>query len=185
MKTDIELIQSFQGGNFDAFGVIYERYIDKIFVYILRKVGEREQAEDICSQVWMRALRDLEKSEKGQDFYFQAWIYRIAHNSVIDWYRTCKESVSEEILESIPISEDIAGSIDTQDTLIRVEKYLENCKESEKNILLLRLWDEMSYKEIAEFVGKSEAACKQVVKRGIEKLKANIVYMLIFFVCIL
>jgi len=185
MRTDIILVQKFQRGNFAAFWELYERYLDKIYVYIARRVSAREQAEDICSQVWMKALRDLETSQKEEDFLFQPWIYRIAHNAVIDWYRTRKEEVSDEVLECIPYHNDIEKELQDCDALERVLEFMDGLKDTEKNILFLRLWDEMSYKEIAEFVWKSEAACKQVVKRGIEKLRANIFYTCFFLATII
>lgn len=181
MKTDIALIQGFQSGNFDDFGLLYERYLDKIFVYILRKVGDREQAEDICSHVWMKAMRDMMKTDKDEDFLFKSWIYRIAHNMIVDYFRVKKEIISDDILETHAIDTDIAWEIDNADTLQRVEWYLQGCKESEKNILLFRLWDEMSYAEIASLVWKSEDACKQVVKRWLEKIRANVVYVFLLF----
>lgn len=181
MKTDLQLVHDFQSGNFDDFWLLYERYLDKIFVYIFRKIGDRSEAEDICSQVWMKVLRDLQKWKKDDDFQFQSWIYRIAHNAVVDYYRTRKETVSEEILEFVALSDDITKSIAQGDILEQVEKYMSEMKESEKNILFLRLWDEMSYSEIAEFIWKSEAACKQIVKRWLEKLRANIHYIFLIF----
>ena len=108
MKTDIVLIQGFQSGNFDDFGVLYERYLDMIFVYIFRKVGNREQAEDICSQVWIKAMRDIMKTQKDEDFLFKAWIYRIAHNMIVDYFRTKKEIITNDILETHAIDTDIA-----------------------------------------------------------------------------
>ena len=185
MRTDIILVQKFQRWNFDAFWELYERYLDKIYVYIARRVSIREQAEDICSQVWMKALRDLEKSPKDEDFLFQPWIYRIAHNAVIDWYRTKKEEVSDEVLECISFCEDIQKDVWNNDTLERVLKFMKWLKETEQNILFLRLWDEMSYAEIATFSWKSEDACKQVVKRWIEKIKANVYYSLLIIICII
>jgi len=181
MKTDIVLIQGFQSGNFDDFGVLYERYLDMIFVYIFRKIGNREQAEDICSQVWMKAMRDMMKTDKDEDFLFKPWIYRIAHNMIVDYFRAKKETITDDVLETHAIDTDIAWEIDATDTLQRVESYLQGCKESEKNILFLRLWDDMSYKEIAQLVWKSEDACKQVVKRWLEKIRANIVYIFLLF----
>lgn len=108
MKTDIALVQGFQSGNFDDFGLLYERYLEKIFIYIFRKVGNREQAEDICSQVWIKAMRDIMKTQKDEDFLFKAWIYCIAHNMIVDYFRTKKEIITNDILETHTLYSDIA-----------------------------------------------------------------------------
>jgi DNA-directed RNA polymerase specialized sigma24 family protein len=79
----------------------------------------------MCSQVWMKALRNLEASQKDEDFLFQPWIYCIAHNAVIDWYRTKKEEVSDEVLECIPYHKDIEKELQDNDALQRVLEFMQ------------------------------------------------------------
>ncbi len=164
----------FQAGDFDAFGEIYEEYVDQIFAFILRKTSDREIAEDLTSQVWMKAMKGLEKFSDKQGASFKSWIYRIANNSVIDHYRTQKEQLDIDKVDEIGISADLGKCIDDQDKLIEVKAFLGDLKPIEQEIVTLRVWDEMSYREIAEVTGKKEDNCKQIYKRTIEKIQANI-----------
>lgn len=164
--------------------MLYERYIDQIFAYIYRKTSDREVAEDICSQVWIKALKSLEFFGEDENAHFKAWIYRIANNSVIDYYRTRKEKVDiDEIIEP-GIREDFAAQIDAKDKLTEIRKFLDTLSDIQKEIFILRIWDDMSYKHIAKLLGKKEDNCKKIFSRTLEKLKANIYlfFALIFFI---
>ena len=66
----------------------------------------------------------MEKSQKDEDFLFQPWIYRIAHNAIIDWYRAKKEEVSDEVLECIPFCEDIEKQLQNNDALERICEFM-------------------------------------------------------------
>lgn len=150
---DRDYIIRFQQGDFDAFGKLYERYIDKIYSYVVRKVSAPETAEDIVSQVWMKAMSSLEKFDvEAENMSFQAWIYRIAHNSLVDYYRTKKESVDiEEIIEP-GVSEDFIARIDAKDQVKHIVSYIASLGNTEREICVLRLLDDLSYKEIAQLI---------------------------------
>ncbi len=173
-----DYILAFQKGDFDAFGNLYELYIDKIFAFILRKTSEREIAEDLCSQVWMKAMKGLDKFSEQEGASFKSWIYRIAQNTVIDYYRGKKEQVHlDEIVES-GFHEDIASCIDNSDRLDEVQAFLTTLKAFEREIVILRVWDDLSYKEISEITWKKEDNCKQTFKRTLEKIQANVPILL-------
>lgn len=171
---DRKYIERFQAGDYDAFWVLYERYIDQIFAYIYRKTSDRETAEDICSKVWMKVLKSLEFFGDKENANFKAWIYCIANNTVIDYYRTKKEKVDiTEIIEP-GITPNFASQIDAKDRLAEVIKFLDTLWDIEKEIFILRVWDDMSYKHIAKLLTKKEDACKKSFSRTLEKIKANI-----------
>lgn len=125
-------------------------YIDKIFAFILRKTSEREVAEDLCSQVWIKALKGLEKFSEQEAASFKSWMYRIAQNTVIDYYRSKKEEVSIDDVVEITFHEDIAKNIDNKDVLHEVQEFLKTLKPLEREVVILRVWDDLSYKEISE-----------------------------------
>ena len=174
-----EYILAFQNWDFDAFGEIYETYIDQIFVFVLRKTSDREVAEDLTSQVWMKAMKGLSNFSEQEGASFKSWIYRIAHNTVIDHYRVQRQQVDLDAIWEIGISVDIVKCIDDSNKLEEVRQFLWELKPIEKEIVLLRVWDELSYKEIAEITGKKEDNCKQIYKRSLEKIQANIILYLI------
>lgn len=97
---DILLINAYKQGNSSCFGELYDKYGDDIYRFVLRKVGERELAEDLTSGIWIKTLSSIDSYQEQSGATFKSWLYRIAHNSVIDYYRTKKENVDiEEIVE--------------------------------------------------------------------------------------
>lgn len=177
-------IERYLSWDFEAFWEIYEEYIDQIFAFILRKTSDRECAEDLTSQVWIKTMRRLENYEEKEGASFASWLYSIANNTVIDYYRTQKGilDIDEVILRWV--SEDLGQVIDDKEKLREVQDFLKDLKPIEEEVVVLRLWDELSYKEIAEVTGKKEDNCKQIYKRTIEKIQANLIVLclsLIFF----
>ncbi len=172
-----ELIIRFQEGDFEAFGGLYEQYIDAIFAFILRKTSDRQVAEDLTSQVWIKAMKGLETFTKRKWASFKSWIYRIAQNSVIDYYRTKKEQLDLDNITEIGFSDNLANCIDNKDKLREVQTILQGFTPIEREVVILRVWDDLSYKEISKLVGKKEDNCKQIYKRTIEKLQAHILVL--------
>lgn len=181
---DRKYIDRFQAGDFDAFGVLYEKYIDTIFAFVYRKTSDREVAEDITSQVWIKVLKSLEFFGEKENAGFKSWIYCIANNTVIDYYRTKKEYWDIEHIREIWISEAFADEIDDRDRLTDVLEYMNNLKTIEREIVTLRIWDDMSYKEIAKVVWKKPDNCKKILSRALAKIGANVA-MFLFFLLIL
>jgi len=179
-----DYITRYQNWDFSAFWSLYDLYIDQIFAYVLRKTSQREVAEDLTSQIWMKALKWIENFETQEWASFKSWIYTIAANMVIDYYRSAKEQVQLDDIAEMWISENIGSQIDNKDTLAKVLVFLKNLKPIEEEIVILKVWDELSYKEIAEITWKKEDNCKQIYKRTLEKIQANVslLIILIFFI---
>ena len=133
----------------------------------------------------MKALKSLEFFSEKENAGFKSWIYRIAHNTVIDYYRTSKTQLDLDSIYDIGISPNLAQQIDDKDTLKRVSEYLEKLKLIEKEIVILRIWDDLSYKEIAEICEKKEDNCKKIFSRALQKIQTNIQFILIAFLLIL
>lgn len=170
-------IDRYLGWEFEAFGEIYEEYIDQIFAFILRKTSDREAAEDLTSQVWIKVMRRLESYEEKEGASFTSWVYCIANNTVIDYYRTQKEKANIDDIAVIWISEDLAQVVDDRDKLREVRDFLKDLKPIEEEVVVLRVWDDLTYREIAEITGKKEDNCKQIYKRTVEKIQANLMIL--------
>lgn len=182
---DYDYIIRFQDWDFDAFGKLYERYIDQIFGFVFRKTSDRAVAEDVTSQVWIKAMKGLQKFSHREWASFKSWIYRIAQNSVIDYYRSTQVEVDIEDIFELGFSLDMAQYIDNKDKLWEVQSFLSGLSPIEQEVVVLRVWDELSYKEIAELLGKKEDNCKQIYKRTMLKVHANIMMtclMMVFFI---
>jgi RNA polymerase sigma-70 factor (ECF subfamily) len=88
---DIEIIEKCRAGEKEYFGKLYDRYIDKIYKYIYLKTSSKEVAEDITSDVFLSALDKIDSFHIDEQSNVNAWLYRIAHNKVINFYKSNKE----------------------------------------------------------------------------------------------
>jgi len=181
---DAVLVRSYRDGNNSSFSKIYDRYVGDIYRFIMRKVWDRETSEDITSQVWVKVLHNIDSYQEQSGATFRSWIYRIAHNTVIDYYRTKKEYCDLETIVEPSFSEDLGKVFDDKKKLDEVVWYLQNLSDKEKEIVFLRVWDDLSYKEISEVLGVSVDNCKQIYSRSIKKVQANItlIFTILLFI---
>lgn len=167
-----EIIAQCQQGNLREFGRLYEEYVKKVYQFIYFKTHHRETAEDLTSVVFMKAMENI-KSFDPKLAPFKAWLFRIARNTVIDHYRSHKETVDLEDVWDLKGSQDVARDVEMDLKIQSVQKYMEKLKPDQREIVLLRVWGDHSFKEIAEITGKSEAAAKMMFKRTIDTLRAD------------
>jgi len=167
-----KLIQNCQKGHLEDFTGLYDAYSKAIYQFIYYKTHHRETAEDLTSLTFMKALKGIEKfnSDKGS---FKSWLYQIARNNVIDHYRSNK--VTQNLEDAWDLKDDTQIERDA-DFLLRieaVEKYMKKLKPNQREVVLLRVWGDYKFREIAQIMGKSEIACKMSFKRVIEKLRED------------
>lgn len=170
--TDQELVAAYQGGQTEAFGELYERYSAKIYRFIYYRVSRKEVAEDLLSAVFTKALFNLGRFKTGGTF--QAWLYTIARNAVIDHFRTNKEAAGLEEADQLVSAGDLEGLTDDKRKLEEVRRYLDDLKPQQREVVVLRVWEGLSYREIADIVGGSEAACKMSFCRTINELRRRL-----------
>ena len=177
-----EHIIACQDGNTKAFGPIYDHHVRTIYNFIYYKVFDKETAEDLTSQTFFKALRNVSSIDPDRPLI--SWLYKIAHNSVLDHYRSNRPK--EDIDDHWDIADenvDVIGNLDTHVDMKRIEKYLQQLTSLEREIIFMRVWEELPYQAIAEIVGKSEANCKMIYSRTLKKLKLMIplaLFLLIF-----
>jgi len=172
LDGEIKLIENAVRGKASAFGLLYDHYQPKIYRFVLIKVGRREDAEDLTHQVFINAWLNI-SNYKDLGFPFSSWLYRIARNQVIDSYRTRKpeislEEVDEENFADLGINE---KSIENKIQIEHVMKALKGLKEDYQDILVMRFVEDLSVRETAVAVGKSEGAVKLMQHRAIKELK--------------
>jgi len=157
-------------GDSEAFGVLYDRYIEKIYRFIYYKTFVKETAEDLASDVFHKAFERIHtfSSEKG---VFSAWIYRIARNAVIDHYRTQKKNIPIDDVFDLATENRTVEEHDAISSLARVEEYLKTIPSRQREIITLRLWEELSYKQIADVIGGTEDSVKMAFSRAIRELR--------------
>ncbi len=173
MKDEELLIQKAKQGDERAFGSLYDTNLSPIYRFIFLRVGRKEDAEDITQKVFMNAWENIGHFEfKG--FPFSSWLYRIASNAVIDYYRTWKgdtdiEAVPEEYFSETPKEDE---RIDTAFNLTHVRAALAKLEPDQQNVVIMKFISERSNKEIAETLGKSEGAIRVIQHRALKQLKA-------------
>ncbi len=172
LEGENKLIEAAKRKDKKAFGVLYDYYQPKIYRFIFLKVGKKEDAEDLTHQVFLSAWQKIEEYEE-RGFPFSSWLYQISRNAVIDFYRSRKQNIQLEEIENI-IGDDLLNSENSLDLKIKIEKLMQAIKELKpeyQDVIIMRFVDDLSVKEVAEALNKSEGAIKLMQHRAIKKLK--------------
>ena len=157
--------------NRSAFVALYRRYLPRVYRYVYRRVGNQQDAEDLTASVFTEALESLENyREQGS---FAGWLFTIAHHRVADYHRQQRERVSlEEVMPALSNSGPGPEARALQrDRLERVAQARDELTPDRQEALALRFFGELSNKEVAQVMGKSEAAVKMLVYRAMNQLR--------------
>lgn len=166
----------------DAFIEAYDAYVDDIYRFIFFKVGTKEEAEDLSSQVFLKAWEHIQNNSLKDYNTIKALFYRIARNLVIDHYR--KKSIRNEVsLDSDLRAEgfdmkdekaDLVKEIDTASDISDINEKLMDLKDEYREVIILRYINELSTKEIAKLLGKKTGNIRVLIYRAIQALKNSI-----------
>jgi RNA polymerase sigma-70 factor (ECF subfamily) len=167
------LVHKVTKGDSEAFGRIYEIYIDKIYRFIFFKVSSKEIAEDLASQVFYKLLMLMRQPETRIE-NLQAFLYQIARNLVIDYYRQNNKNVDLEddlIGADLSSQETILTNIDFKADLEKVRQALEGIKEEYRDIIIWYYLEGFQAQEIAVFLDKTQGAVRVLICRALSQLK--------------
>ena len=175
MEGENNLIKQAVKGKPEAFGSLYDYYLPKIYRFILIKVSHREQAEDLTHQTFLKAWEKI-NTYKPQGYPFGSWLYRIARNTVIDYYRTNKDKVALEDVspESLGIDNSLVGNIEISIEWDNLLVSIRELKDIEQDVLIMRFVEDMPHKEVAQTLNKTESAVKVIQHRAIKKLQQTL-----------
>ena len=166
IKDDIALERAIQGDR-EAFGVLYERYVERIYNYVYYRTGNVHDAEDLTERVFMRALRHI-GNYKNRGLPVSAWFYRIAHNLVANWHRDNsrrKEVPIEDRVLAASQSEHPERELlisEQNDELLEVIRCL---PPERQQLLILKFVDHLSNAQIGRIMGRTEGAIKSLYHR--------------------
>ncbi|OGE79125.1 MAG: hypothetical protein A2751_05800 [Candidatus Doudnabacteria bacterium RIFCSPHIGHO2_01_FULL_46_14] len=169
------LVLRAKNGDEIAFGQIYDLYFQKVYRFIYFRVNHKEAAEDLVSEVFIKVWDKLDKIQEAQAF--NGWIYQIARNLVIDYYRSRKENVDISLLENVLQYED--NMIDRTNLSFQQKAFLENLgqlTEEQQIVIKLKFLEELDNPDIAKILGKSEGAIRVIQHRAISELKKILKY---------
>lgn len=156
----------------ERFAELYDAYVKKVYKFIYYKTLHKETAEDLTSETFFKALKNFKSFDSSRSF--SSWIYKIAQNTVIDYYRTSKRTENIDDIWDLKDEDDFLKRIDDKTEIKRVKKHLSLLPSLQRDIIIMRIWQNMSYSEIAEVIGKSEDNCKVIYSRAIAKLRESI-----------
>lgn len=172
LSDEIALKLAAQGDQ-EAFGVLYERYVSRIYSYIYYRTGNQHDAEDLTARVFFRAMRHVENyTDRGLPL--SAWLYRIAHNLVANWHRDNsrrKEIPLDEIIlvrQSGDLPEMVLIENEEKENLLNV---IHRLPADRQQLIILKFVEHFSNAEIRLVMGRSEGAVKSLYHRTLLSLR--------------
>ena len=166
-----KLVDKARNGDGDAFGRLYDMHVDRVYRHIYYRVNSNADAEDLTQQVFIKAWQAIGRYKKTAS-PFLAWLIRICHNLVIDFYRAKKSEIymDFDIVATKPETdpEHIAEANFNRQQMRQVINKLHG---DQQQVILMKFIEDFSYSEIATALGKSEGNIRVILYRGLAKLK--------------
>lgn len=153
-----------------AFGLLYESHLDRIYRYIYYRVGSNTDSEDLTEQVFLKAWEAIDRYE-ARGVPFVAWLYRLAHNLVIDHYRSRRVTIPlEEVGEAEEPGMDVVDAVEEKLDAEEIRVALRKLSPEHQQLIVLRFVEGLSHAEVAHITGKSEGATRVVQYRALQAL---------------
>jgi len=173
VQDEASLIRRAQQRDQVALTQLYEENFDRIYRYIVLKIGDRTEAEDMTQQVFLNALQSI-SSYKWKGMPFTSWLYRIAHNQVVDYLRKKSKRATVPLDESLPIPAADGDPKYEVERKVEIETIVMATKKltpAQQEVISLRFASELSIAEVAGVMGKSEGAVKALQHSAIVALR--------------
>jgi RNA polymerase sigma-70 factor, ECF subfamily len=171
-KSEEELLVEAAQKDPGRFAELYEQNFHRVYAYVVRRVLDRSEAQDLTAHVFHQALANIEKY-KWRGAPFVAWLYRIAANAIADRVRRRSLESGEprvEVLAGVVAQVDL----ETIERQARVFQEVDKLPEDQRRVIFLRFAEEKSIREIADLLQRSEGAVKQLQFRGLETLRSRL-----------
>lgn len=167
------LIQEAIAGDKQAFGCLYELYADKIFKYLFYRIGGDAETADMTEMVFLKAWENLPHfGARGRGKNFRAWLYRIAHNALVDHHRARKEEFALDDVPELPSSEPyVQQLIEDSQQLDTVMALLNELDALSRQVIVLRFYAGLNNKETAEVLGISSGNVRVIQYRALKKIR--------------
>ena len=150
---------------------LYEENFDRIYRYIVLKIGDRTEAEDMTQQVFLNALKSI-SSFKWKGMPFSAWLFRIAHNQIVDYLRKKSKRATVPLDESLAAGDsDPRKAIEQKVEIEELALATQKLTRAQQEVISLRFAGELSVAEVARFMGRSEGAIKALQHSAIVALR--------------
>mgnify|MGYP001593937788 CR=1 FL=1 len=169
-----ELVERARNGDAESFARLYRHYLTPIYRFLYWRVKNREDADDLAQTVFTKAWNAIPSLQKEGN-HFTAWLYTIARNAAMDYWRKKKE-VLFDIPEAIegrmdPAPDTAMDAVERAEGASILRKALGVLNDDQQEIIILRFFEEMSNKEISNITGKTEAAIRQIQCRALKMMR--------------
>ncbi len=171
--SEEELLAAAMQYNEAALGELYDRYEAKIYSYVYRRTGEQALAEDLTAQVFLKMLESI-RDRKAWHSSFSGWLYRIAHNLVIDHYRRRGRHSAIDIEEAPPMAGDVEDPVVTAEMNLDAERLraaIRRLTDEQAEVVSLRFLEGYSIAEVAALTNRTEGAIKALQYRAVATLR--------------
>lgn len=170
-RDESALLDRARGCDAQAVGELYDRYAHRIYAYVLSHVGNQQLAEDLTADVFIKMLHALRNANAWEDS-FSGWLYRIAHNLMIDHFRKCAHSVTLPLDEQIISAQD--NPVAMVERIMRAQNIgaaLLRLTEEQQLVIAYKFFQGLTNLQVAELMGKSEGAIKSLQYRALAALR--------------
>jgi len=172
-KSDSQLIQEFISGSDNAFNILAKRYQQKIYWHARRMMGNHLDADEIVQQVLLVMYNKLKTFNFQSSVY--TWVYRITSTRSLNLIRknklTSLFAIEDKEKETIKSDSDIISDLEKREKIEKIQRYLLKIPPKQREVFVLRNFDELSYEEISEITGRSVGALKANYFHAFNKLK--------------
>lgn len=153
-----------------CFADLYEIHFERVYAYIVKRVRDRAETEDLTSEVFQQALANVNRYE-WRGIPFAAWLFRIAANLISDrWQRAGREVTDDDAIGSAQVSPAEIEEVERRATLFRL---VDTLPAEQKKVVILRFVEQKSIREVAQAIRKTEGAVKQLQFRALSTLRAR------------
>ena len=168
----IRLVKRAIRGDFAAFGELYGVYLDRIYRYVFYQVKDKMTAEDVTEEVFLKAWKAI-KSCRGKERTFSSWLYRIAHNNVIDIFRSQQKKWTVD-METVAELNQPAVEIETELDHQEILNSLTDLPPNQRQVIILKFIEGLDNFEIERIIGKSQGAIRVLQTRALAKLREKL-----------
>ncbi len=175
--SDSELVKIIRENDPERYSEIIERYQTKLFIYLYRLIGDREEAEDILQDVFIKTYRNLNSFDTSRKF--SSWIYRIAHNEAVNYIKRKSLrrfipwediTATKDKLEMSSVEEGVDKAWMRKETNQEIDQAISRLSFKYRQVLVLRYYSDKSYEEISEILGRPVNTVGTLINRAKKKL---------------
>ncbi|MFA7249683.1 MAG: sigma-70 family RNA polymerase sigma factor [Dehalococcoidia bacterium] len=167
-----DAIERARHGDADAFGLLYDRFQPEILRYLAHRTGDPDTAEDLAQQVFLKAWQAIPRYE-ARGVPFKAWLYRMAHNQMVDYFRTRRPTADLEGIDP-PEEAEAESLVLALEMSAALAQALSRLSEDHRQVLTLRFLMEKSAREIGEIMGRKEVTVRGLQMRALQALRREI-----------